>query len=69
MPYRRTSCGRKSSVLVKVELARLYAQRTAVEDAIRELESRRHSIASKTVPPQPSELAFTTNIQIEPVTR
>lgn len=54
MPYRRMSCGRKSSTLVLLELQRLYAQRSAVEAAIRELESQQHSIAPNSESMQPA---------------
>lgn len=46
MPHGKTSCLNKRSRALRVELERLYAQRSAVDAAIRELELRQVTTSS-----------------------
>lgn len=46
MPHGKTSCLRKRSTIVRVELEQLYAQRSAVNAAIEELELRRVTVTA-----------------------
>jgi len=45
MPHGSTSCRGRGSTLLKIELERLYAQRSAVDAAIRELEMTQRALA------------------------
>jgi hypothetical protein len=51
MPHGKTSCLGKASTIVRVELERLYAQRSAVNAAIRDLELRQVTVAASSEPP------------------
>lgn len=55
MPHGRTSCRGKGSALLRIELERLYAERSAVNAAIRELElwQRALAVPAETSPPAP----------------
>jgi hypothetical protein len=46
MPHGKTSCLRKRSTVLRVRLEQLYAQRSAVDAAIEELELRRVTVSS-----------------------
>ena len=46
MAHGKTSCRNKRLTLLRIELAQLYAQRTAVDAAIQELEVRRITVNS-----------------------
>jgi wyosine [tRNA(Phe)-imidazoG37] synthetase (radical SAM superfamily) len=46
MPHGKTSCLRKKSTVLRVQLEQLYAQRSAVDAAIEELELRRMTVSS-----------------------
>jgi hypothetical protein len=48
MPHGKTSCLRKRSTVLRVQLEQLYAQRSAVDAAIEELELRRVTVSSST---------------------
>ena len=50
MPHGKTSCLGKTSTMVRVELERLYAQRSAVDAAIQELELRQVTVSSSSEP-------------------
>jgi len=61
MLYRRMSCRGKSVTLVRLELERLYEQRSAVEAAIRELEMRRSVGSGLEAPQSHSSLEHSVN--------
>jgi hypothetical protein len=46
MPHGKTSCLDKRSRILRIELDRLYAQRSAVDAAIQELELRQVTVSS-----------------------
>jgi hypothetical protein len=46
MPHGKTSCLHKRSTVLRIELERLYAQRSAVDAAIQELELRQVTVSS-----------------------
>jgi hypothetical protein len=46
MPHGKTSCLRKKSTVLRVQLEQLYAKRSAVDAAIEELELRRVPVSS-----------------------
>jgi hypothetical protein len=48
MPHGKTSCLNKRSSVLRIELERLYAQRSAVDAAIQELELRQVIVSSST---------------------
>jgi len=50
MPHGKTSCLSKTSRMLRVELERLYAQRSAVNAAIQELELRQVTVSSSSEP-------------------
>ena len=50
MPHGKTSCLGKASRMLRVELERLYAQRSAVNAAILELELRQGTVSSSSEP-------------------
>jgi hypothetical protein len=50
MPHGKTSCLRKKSTVLRVQLEQLYAERLAVDAAIEELELRRVPVTSSSEP-------------------
>jgi hypothetical protein len=59
MPHGKTSCLNKRSRILRIELERLYAQRSAVDAAIQELELRQvtpNSSSESTLPAQSAEI-------------
>jgi hypothetical protein len=50
MPHRKTSCLSKKWTILRVELERLYAQRSAINAAIHELELRQVTVPSSSDP-------------------
>lgn len=60
MPYGRTSCQAMGTTLLLRKLKKLYAQRSLVDAAIRDLESRRHLASAECTQTQ-SSLDFSAN--------